>query len=197
LRHSKAQNTAKSSEEFSPSAGTPIAHHPTMTPLRLALLGLASLAFASGCAPALDTDPRPTPIVKYAPSGELALEVGTGTGAFEALGPDTRVAINYGPQGGQHIWFAARCHGAGSPATITYSIEDEEGGIVSAEQQTVVPSDPQQDGWRAVTGLTAFLNIDPDTVMDRKVVFKAHLEDDYGTSLDAPGEATVSQGDDL
>lgn len=165
-----------------------------MTPLRLALLGLASLAFASGCDPASDTGPQPTPVVKYPPSGELALEVGTGTDAFQALGPDARVAINYGPQGGQHIWFAARCHGAGSPATITYSIEDEQGGIVSTQQQTVVPSDPQQDGWRAVTGLTAFLNIDPGTVMDKKVVFKAHLEDDYGTSLDAPGEATVSQG---
>lgn len=194
LAAQRGTDTAKFPGKFSPSAGTPIASHSTMTPLRLALLGSAALAFASGCDPAIDTDPQPTPIVKYAPSGELALEVGTGDGAFEALGPDTRVAIIRGSQGGQHIWFAARCHGAGSPATITYSIEDEQGGIVSAEQQTVVPSDPQQDGWRAVTGLTAFLYIDPGTVMNKKVVFKAHLEDDYGTSLDAPGEVTVSQG---
>ncbi len=54
-----------------------------MTPLRLALFGLASLAFASGCALAIDTDPQPTPVVKY--------------------GPDARVAINHGVQGGQHI----------------------------------------------------------------------------------------------
>jgi hypothetical protein len=168
-----------------------------MTPLRLALFGLASLALASGCAPGIDTDPQPTPVVRYSPSGKLALEVGTGTGAFEALGPDATVALNYGAQGGQHIWLAARCRGAGSPATITYSIEDEQGGIVSRERQTVVPSVPQQDGWREVTGLTAFLDIDPGTVMNKKVVFKAHLEDDYGTSLDAPGEATVSQGGSL
>jgi hypothetical protein len=165
-----------------------------MTPLRLALFGLASLAFASGCGPAADTEPQPTPVRKYAPSGELALEVGTGEGAFEALGPDTQVALNYGVQGGQHIWFAARCRGAGSPATMSYSIEDEQGGIISNEQRTVMPSDPEQDGWRTVTGLTAFINVDLGTVKSNKVVFKAHLEDAYGTSLDAPGEATLSLG---
>jgi hypothetical protein len=168
-----------------------------MTSLRLALFGLACLAFASGCGAAGDTDPPPAPVAHYPPGGELALEVGTGEGAFEVLGPETRVTLNYGAQGGQHIWLAVRCHGAGSPATINYSIEDEQGGAVSNEQRTVVPSEAQQDGWRGVNGLTAFINVDTATLGNKKVVFKAHLDDDYGSSLDAQGEATLAQGNGL
>jgi hypothetical protein len=166
----------------------------------LALAALASLAVSIGCiaptppGPAPDPQPTPDPMAKYPPSGKLALEVGTGDGTFTPLADGMQVDVNYGPQGGEHIWLAVRCKGAGSPANITYRIDDEDGNVVSDVQQATAPSKQGQDGWRSMTGLTAFLDVDPASVAGKKVVFKAHLDDSYGSWLDAKGEALVQDG---
>ncbi len=42
------------------------------------------------------------------PNAEPELQVGTGDDEFEAPGRWVSVPLNFDPQGGEHIWFAAR-----------------------------------------------------------------------------------------
>lgn len=139
---------------------------------------LAVLAFAGGC----------SRNVVY--KGPPAFEVGTGDGDFEPLGPGATVPINYGPQGGEHIWFAARCRGVGAKVALTYGIVDDQGNVVSSEQNTAIPDDDTDDeGWRIVSSLTAF--VDTYVVEGTRVVFRGHIEDDEGHALDATAETVV------
>ena len=150
---------------------------------------LTALALASGCGP---VDPiEPTPPAPFEPSGKLGFEIGTGDGSFKAIEPGAKVELQYGAQGGQHIWFSARCQGAGSPAKVRYSITDAQGLFVSVEKQTVLPADPDGEGWRSVGGMTAFIDGNAPLSDGMKLVFRGHLEDDYGTELDAMSEAML------
>jgi hypothetical protein len=120
--------------------------------------------------------------------------VGTGDGAFEALGPGVKVPINYGSQGGEHIWFAARCRGFGGSVVLTYSIVDAQGKEVSSAQEAVIPDDRDDEGWRVVTSLTAFIADGPEAapVEDgTHLVFHGHAADEQGHASDATGEAVV------
>jgi hypothetical protein len=142
----------------------------------------ASLAFASGCTHVIQPE---------GPTGKPAFEVGTGEGEFDTLGPSVAVPINYGIQGGTHIWFAARCKNLGPNAALTYSITDANGAVVSTEQSVMLPSDPGDDGWRTVAGLTAFIDGTVPVTSGMTVVFHGHIEDDDGHVLDATGDAVV------
>jgi hypothetical protein len=151
-----------------------------MTSRALLALALASLSFAAGCH-------HPPPID---PNAKPELQVGTGDGAFEPLGAGVQVPVNYGIQGGSHIWFAARCRGMGEAAALTYGIVDDQGNVVSQEQSAMVPSDDVDDeGFRTITSLTAYLSSAPQP--GTHVIFKGHLEDDAGHAVDATGEAVV------
>lgn len=147
--------------------------------VRPALLFLALLASSplAGCH-------EPTPLPR-----DAAFEVGTGVAAFEPLTADTAVPINYGLQGGSHLWFAARCKGLGAETTLTYSIEDTHGDVVSDESEIQLPSEPDADGWRTITGLTALID---DVIPEgTRVIFRGHLEDEEGHEMDASGKAVV------
>ncbi|MFO0755468.1 MAG: hypothetical protein U0359_03200 [Byssovorax sp.] len=160
--------------------------------LALALVSLAALS--TGCGP---VDPiAPEPPAPYKPSGTLAFEIGTGEGGFQALTPTTEVPLNYGPQGGEHIWFAARCKGAGSPARVHYSIVDVAGDFVSTEKLLVLPAEGDAEGWRVEAGTTAFIDGNAPLMNGMKLFFKGHLDDDYGTSLDATAEAVLTGAGD-
>lgn len=156
---------------------------------RLAL-SLALLAFAPGCGP---VDPiEPEPPAPFEPSGPLAFEVGTGEGSFEALSAGSQVTLNFGAQNGEHIWFGARCQGAGSPARVRYSIVDVTGAFLSTEKKIMLPAENDPEGWRSAAGRTAFIDGSAPLVDGMKVIFRAHLDDDYGTSMDASAEGVLT-----
>ncbi len=74
---------------------------------------------------------------------------------------------------------------------LTYSIDDAQGNVVSSAQQVMLPDDPDDDeGWRTITSLTAYVELD-SVSEGAKVIFKGHVEDAAGHVLDATGEATV------
>lgn len=135
-----------------------------------------SASLLAGC-----HDPVPLP-------KDAAFEVGTGDSEFQPLGADTTVPINHGFQGGTHIWFAARVKGLSEEITLTYSIEDTQGDVVSDEAETMIPSSADEEGWRSVSGLTALVE---DVPQGARVIFRGHLEDDAGHEMDASGEAVV------
>ncbi len=163
---------------------------PRLAHLALSALSLASLALAAGCGP---VDPiAPEPPTPFKPNGPLGFEVGTGEGSFRSLSDDAEVSVVFGPQGGEHIWFGARCQGAGSPARVTYSIVDFTGAFVSTEKKLVLPAEADHHGWRSEAGVTAFIDGSAPLVDGMKVIFHGHLEDDYGTSMDATAEGVLT-----
>ncbi|APR86480.1 Hypothetical protein A7982_11829 [Minicystis rosea] len=155
-----------------------------MTARALVALALASLSAVTGCHQ-IHLDPNAKP----------ELQVGTGEDDFETLGTGVTVPVIYGPQGGSHIWFAARCRALGEHAVLDYSLEDEQGNVVSGPQQVMLPDDPDDDeGWRTLTGLQAFVG---DLGEGMHLTFKGHVDDSIGHTLDASGEATVHGSDSL
>jgi hypothetical protein len=162
------------------------------TPSRFApsALCLALLALASGCGP---VDPIEPPLpVPFEPSGTLRFEVGTGEASYRSLDPGEHVSITFGPQGGEHIWFGARCQGAGSPAKVRYSIVDITGAFVSREKKLVLPAESDAEGWRSQAGITAVIDGSAPLVEGMKLFFRGHLEDDYGSVMDASSEAVLT-----
>lgn len=151
-----------------------------MTPRLLLALAFASLAVVAGC-----KDPVP-----YNATAKPELQVGTGDGDFEALTAGATVPINYGPQGGSHIWFAARCRGVAENAALTYSIVDDEGNVIAPEQSTVMYGDDIDDqGFRWISSLTAF--VEGPAGEGTRLVFHGHIEDDAGHAADGAGQAVV------
>jgi hypothetical protein len=140
----------------------------------------ASLAFASGCVHHVEPSPAPS-----APT----LEVGTGDDEFDPLGAGVKVPLNYGFQGGEHIWFAARVSGVGAQAVLTYGIVDEQGNVISNQQQAMLPDDADDQGWRTLTSLQAF--VDAPVNEGAHVIFVGHVADAQGHELDATAPAMV------
>ena len=89
-----------------------------------ALFLLCSLAtLALGCGPSLDPALGDCSVRK-----EGAVILGTGEDDFEAV-PERGVRINYGNQGGQHIWLALSCKNLGPRVAARFKITDVETGI--------------------------------------------------------------------
>ncbi|MFT3772900.1 MAG: hypothetical protein QM820_46535 [Minicystis sp.] len=150
------------------------------------VLAFASLSMVAGCKPHF-VDPNAKP----------ELQVGTGDGEFEPVGPKVPVPVNYGPQGGEHIWFAARCRGVAADPVLTYSIVDDQGNVVSAEQSIVISDDDIDDqGFYVISSLTAFIDDTVSIPAGTHLVFHGHLEDTAGHVLDASAEAILADAAD-
>lgn len=104
---------------------------PPLHPFACLLLAASPLAF--GCSPpdpvwAMDCDARPEPEVVP----------GTGEGAF-VHADEGPLVIQYGSQGGSHIWMGVQLRGMGGPeVTVQY-------GILDAADPTIVHSGPNAE----------------------------------------------------
>ena len=163
-----------------------------LRPAALRLLPAITLALlaAPGCAADVEQP--------YDAQDPGAFEVGTGERAFSELAPDATVPITAGGQGGYHIWVSVRCGTCGPDLAITYGVEDADTGdpITQPGLQTWATLQ-EQDGWREITGLTAFLSgFDASPYQGRRALFFARAAADDGTPLEAAAEATLSGIDD-
>lgn len=86
--------------------------------LPLALLSLPLTLLALGC-----NTPDPTWALPCDQRPERTVTPGTGEGEFHVI-DDNPLPIQYGDQGGQHIWVGVRLEGFGEHPTIEFGIRD-------------------------------------------------------------------------
>jgi hypothetical protein len=154
----------------------------------LALLGVA------GCGddPGAPADPGAPP----PPTGPDTLEVGSGVSSFQVLGDGATVSLNYGAQGGYHIWLSVRCRACGPEVIVSYGVDEASTGeLLTFQDLQMWTRLEEQDGWREAVGLTAFLNgNDPSTYTGRRVALWATVavEGSGDAPLEGAAEAIVS-----
>ncbi|MEP7124176.1 MAG: hypothetical protein ABJE95_24830 [Byssovorax sp.] len=71
--------------------------------------------------------------------------IGTGEDDFTPM-PSAGVPINYGSQGGQHIWLGLSCQNLGPKVTVHLKITDVETGLELSQHGLAVAVDLEYDG---------------------------------------------------
>lgn len=97
-------------------------------------------ALALGCGPGPDPALGDCSVRK-----EGAVIIGTGEDEFEAV-TSAGVPINYGNQGGQHIWIGLSCKNLGPRVAAHFKITDLETGIELTEHGLAQAVDLEYDG---------------------------------------------------
>lgn len=97
-------------------------------------------ALALGCGPGPDPNLGPCPTRKPG-----AVVLGTGEDDFTPI-PSAGVPINYGMQGGQHIWLGLSCQNLGPRVTARFKITDVETGIELSQPGLAQALDLEYDG---------------------------------------------------
>ena len=89
---------------------------------------------------------------------DFEMELGVGLDAFESVVPMDDVDVILGPQGGYHVWLAARCRDCSPQVVLTYGIRGSADDAWLYGQPLKGISNLQDaDGWRQTTGLFGLL----------------------------------------
>jgi hypothetical protein len=149
-------------------------------------LALGALLFTAGCGDHV-VDPGD-------PGDAKTVEVGSGSGAFQELGPGAVVTLVAGGQGGYHVWISVRCSGCAQSGTVSYGIEDADTGELLSFDGLQQGLDMQEDGpYLEQLGMTGFLSgYDPSMYDGLRVRLFATIQGDDGRTFDAEAEATIS-----
>ncbi len=128
-------------------------------------LACATLCATTACgddtAPTQTSAPAPVP-AQACPEDErcdFEMEVGTGTDSFELLTPNDEVVVALGPQGGFHVWMAARCQDCSKQVLMEYGVRGTSDGAWLYRQSLkgIVNLEAGDDGWLQVTSLFGLL----------------------------------------
>ena len=139
------------------------------------------LGLAAGCADA--------------PTGEAALELGTGSWRFEPLEDGQEVELVRGAQGGWHIWISLRVRGlSGEPPPIALRLQPADARRPPDETTIALPFDPpRDDGWRQLVGYTGIVH-EPACVVDELLRITATMPAPDGGTLRAKRDVRVRGG---
>lgn len=120
------------------------------------LLTLA--AFGLGCGPG----PDPA-LGDCSTRKDGAVIIGTGENEFTPM-PGGGVPINYGMQGGEHIWLGLSCKNLGPKVTAYFKITDVETGIEISQHGLAVAVELEYDGKGSDLGygIYGYLNLNQD-----------------------------------
>lgn len=95
---------------------------------------------------ALGCGPGPDPALGDCSTRKAgAVIIGTGEDDFTLM-PSAGVPVNYGSQGGQHIWLGLSCKNLGPKVTVYLKITDVETGIELSQHGLAVAVDLEYDG---------------------------------------------------
>jgi hypothetical protein len=108
--------------------------------MRTAFFFITLAALAVGCGPGLDPA-----LGDCATRKAGAVIIGTGEDDFTPM-PAAGVPINYGAQGGQHIWLGLSCQNLGPKVTVYLKITDVETGLELSQHGLAVAVDLEYDG---------------------------------------------------
>ncbi len=128
--------------------------------------GVAALCVLAGCSgPAATSSDAGEPEGGDGDAGiACTLELGTGETALLPLGPEVTVDVINGPQGGQHVWCAARLRGAPEDVYLDLTLQDVSGATLSARQVCVHPEpSASEPGATEIAGIICLLP-DPQIV---------------------------------
>lgn len=138
-------------------------------------------------------------ICKDADGGAPEVQVGTGQSDFFAIDDYEIAQIEAGPQGGHHIWVAARLKNLTQSGSITeVGAEIPSLGLSITPLKVIFTFDPDEGGYCKIFGLRLQLDIDGDDVMamrgqEAKVVMTiTDADDDVGS-----GEKWVTLSDTI
>ena len=82
-----------------------------------------------------------------------------GDGAFRTVEPNETLGVVSGPQGGSHVWGAARLYTPdGGLWTLDFALKDAQGGVLAA---VTVPAEACAGGTIEVTYVTVYLQANP------------------------------------
>lgn len=146
----------------------------------------ACVFFLTGCSDEPPVDPPPAEIpVASCPADrtcDFDMELGVGLYEFMPVQSGDAIPVTLGPQGGFHIWLAARCQDCSKQVLIEYGVRGsaDDSWLVGQPLRGIVNLE-EVSGWRQVTGLYGLLPGHPDTV------------DYVGLSLEL--EASIEDGD--
>ena len=108
--------------------------------MRPSFLALTIAALALGCGPG----PNPN-LGECGARKPGAVTLGTGEEEFERV-PSDGVRLNFGSQGGQHIWLALSCKNLGPRVTAFFKITDVETGLEITRHGLAQAIDLEYDG---------------------------------------------------
>ena len=127
-------------------------------------------------------------ICKEAGAGPPEVQVGAGQSDFFAVDDYEIAQIEAGPQGGHHIWVAARLKNLTQSGSITeVGAEIPALGLSITPLKVIFTFDPDEGGYCKIFGLRLQLDIDGDDIMamrgqDARVVMTiTDADDDVGT----------------
>ena len=164
-------------------------HQPS--PATLRFLGALALALTAACSSVEEVSSGADDFGAIDPE---AFEVGSGTDDFHPIAPGDPLFITGGPQGGYHVWLSVRCGACGPDVLLTYGIEDLDTGEPMTRRDGLQSYHrvEEVDGWRQVTGLTAYLSTqDPEAHVGHRVRLWATSFLDDGSPLEAETEAEI------
>jgi hypothetical protein len=108
--------------------------------MRTAFFFFTIAALTVGCGPGPDPN-----LGDCATRKAGAVIIGTGEDDFTVM-PAAGVPINYGSQGGQHIWLGLSCQNLGPKVTVYLKITDVETGLELSQHGLAVAVDLEYDG---------------------------------------------------
>jgi len=138
-------------------------------------------------------------VCKEAGAGPPEVHVGAGQSDYFAIEDYAEAQIEAGPQGGHHIWIAARIKNLKQSGSITeVGAEIPSLGLSITPLKVIFTFDPDEGGYCKIFGLRLQLDIDGDDIntmlgQEAKVVMSiTDVDDDVGT-----GEKWVTLSDSI
>lgn len=142
---------------------------------------LSVLVALAGCSPVggtLMSDGDAGAVVAPDAGAQPLLELGTGTQSFTALTDDQTLTIIAGPQGGFHLWAAARTRAPLDPMLIKLTVKVKLAGaeVSSTEYKVNLVKNGPYSEWYAMTALVD----DPAQVRGKRTVIELIATDSAG-----------------
>lgn len=139
-------------------------------------LAIIALAGSAGCESPSPNKPVLDPIPLPSTPASLQVEVGIGEGVFEPITADTVVDAVYGPQGGYHVWTAAKLTGTKlSSAQINVSARlAPDGAKLGRPSRVITDFRTTTDGAQVHAGITNFVD-DPSALSGKRIVLRVEM----------------------
>lgn len=142
------------------------------------VFGILALGIAAtvGCEPPSPFKPVLDPVPLPSTPASLQVEVGTGEGVFEPITKGTIVDPVFGPQGGYHVWTAAKVTGVKlSSAQINVSARLAPNGEgVGRASRVITDFRTTSDGAQVHAGITNFVD-NPSSVSGKEIVLRIEV----------------------
>ena len=174
--------------------------------MRFSFVFLLSSILLGGCGPGID----PNLEKPCDQRGPAAVTVGTGEEEFQPISA-SGVRVNYGDQGGSHIWIGLSCKNLGPKAILSYGVRDVETGQDLDEgslKEVVELVYDEASGTDRAGGIYGYLRqgyygegpppddfVDPSELGGRAVLLWADVTDEcHDEPVHGEAEATVAGG---